>query len=79
MNRIIYFDYNIDCNTLKREYNIIIFELNKLKLSSNSNYQVILNNIITTFESLLQIYKKYIEDVHADNIILPDLTYDNIT
>ena len=25
LNRIVYFDYNIDCNTLKREYNIIIF------------------------------------------------------
>jgi hypothetical protein len=79
LNRIVYYDYCIEVDVLQREYNIMIFELNKLKILSPTNYQLILTNIITNFDSLLQIYKKYIDSIHNDNIILPDLTYDNIT
>src|SRR6056300_1876922 len=79
LNRIVYHDYNITLDILQREYNIMIFELNKLKSISTPDFQVILNNIITTFETQLQIYNKYVVSLHADNIVLPDNTYDNIT
>ena len=79
LNRIVYHDYNIGLNVLQREYNIMIYELNKLKSISIPDFQVILNNIITTFETQLQIYNKYVTRVQLDNIILPDNTYDNIT
>ena len=79
LNRIVYYDYCIDIDILKREYNIIIFELQKIKELSPTTYPVILNNVITTFDSLLQIYKKYIDEIHLDDMILPDNTYDNIT
>ena len=79
LNRIVYYDYCIDVEVLKREYNMIIFELQKLKEISQTTYPVILNNIITTFESLLQIYNNYIVRIHLDDMVLPDNTYDNIT
>jgi len=79
LSRIVYYDYNITFDDMQREYNIMIYELNRLKISSNKTYPVILNNIITTFDSLLQLFNKYIREIHYDNIILPDNTYDNIT
>ena len=79
LNRIVYHDYNIRLDVLQREYNIMIYELNKLKTNSKTDYQIVLNNIITTFETLLQIYNQYIVRVHIDGIVLPNNTYDNIT
>ena len=60
LNRIVYHDYTIGLDILQREYNIMIYELNKLKILSKIDYQVILNVIITTFETLIQVYNKYI-------------------
>jgi hypothetical protein len=79
LNHVVYHDYNTSLDTLKREYNNLIYELNKLKISLNKSYPVILNNVITTFDTLLKIYQKYITGIHEDNIILPDITYDNIS
>jgi hypothetical protein len=79
LSRIVYYDYNILVDVLEREYNILLFELQKMKELSPTTFPVILNNVITTFESLLQIYNKYIDEIHNDDIILPDITYDNIT
>lgn len=79
LNSIIYYGNNLSIEIMKEEYNIILYELQKLKNMSfeENNYNIVLQNIISTFETLLSIYNLYISR-NEDEYNIPQLTYDHL-
>ena len=79
LNSIIYYGNNLSLEELNDEYNIILYQLQKLKnnASDEYSYNIVLQNIISTFETLLSIYKLYISR-NEEDFNIPQTTYDHI-
>jgi len=81
LHRIVYNDYDYPLYSIENNYNIILRELSKIKLNAEhdtlSNYNVLLKNIISTFETLESTFKNYIKRTEND-YELPSFIYDHI-
>lgn len=81
LHRIVYNDYDYPLYSMENNYNIILRELSKIKINAEhdtlSNYNVLLKNIISTFETLESTFKTYIKRTEND-YELPSFIYDHI-
>lgn len=81
LHRIIYSDYDYPLYAMQNNYNIILRELANIKNATTnnavSNYNVLLKNIIFTFETLESHFLHYIKRTEND-FELPSFIYDHI-
>lgn len=83
LHRIFYHDYDFPLYSMQNGYNIILKELYRVKNDDGNsndsvgNYNVLLKNIISTFEALESTFTKYIKRTEIE-YELPEFIYEHI-
>ena len=79
LNHIVYYDFDVSNAAIKKEYNIILNELHNIKKSNDTHvkYNILIHNIITTFETVYNLLTKYISRTELE-FELPSMTYSHI-